>query len=211
MTLKQIKRKIRKARNKLSRVASGMAVAERRIKHHRQQRRKFPESAFPKQHERATKYLRRWQKRQSWLRDRHVFLQTLLDRRLRQKVKWLKAHPEPAANPSGLTWMDGHQVAGWIAEILLRARATGLWNGYVISGWRSAEYSEQLCFNMCGQPSCSGTCAGRNTNHTGINFPEGAADITDPDGLENAMDELGEDRLRNDLPADAPHYSNNGH
>lgn len=208
--MKKIKRALRRVRHNLARAVLGLVVADRRIRHHKKRLHNAVERGDGVTATRAKKYLRRWQKRQTKMRDRHVYLQTVLDRRLRRKVKWLKDHPEPVS-PHGLISFDGKQGAAWIVAILIKARATGLWHGYMISGWRSRSYSRSLCEHMCGAPTCPGRCAGEYTNHVGEEFPEGAADVTDSDGLDAALAELGETRLRNDLPLDAPHYSNSGH
>jgi len=53
------------------------------------------------------------------------------------------------------------------------------WRGQLISGWRSPEQSEQLCFEMCGRPTCPGRCAGRASNHSKKQKPGGAVDVSD--------------------------------
>ena len=69
-------------------------------------------------------------------------------------------------------------MAGWLKPYLDWARANG-WKGTVTSGWRSPEYSEQVCRQQCGAPSCPGTCAGRSSNHAGRVKPAGAVDVSD--------------------------------
>jgi hypothetical protein len=218
--LEKLNKRIRHVKVKLVRWATGLEVAERRIRHHKRQKRKFGDLAkrtsgetqrkWRRRRDRANEYLRRWQKRQTWLAGKHAYLQILLNKRLRDKRRWIKNHPAPAVVSGGVVSIDGKNVAAWIADIAVRCRATGLWNGYIISGWRDPAYSEQLCLNMCGAPSCPGLCGGRSSNHSGSAYPAGAIDVTDHLGFEAALRSLGESRLHNSLPADRPHFSNSG-
>jgi hypothetical protein len=220
MTLAEIDRKIKRARHKAARISLGLETAERRIKHFKKRRNKYRKENHPKAAERATKNLHAWQRRQSWLQDRHVFLQTLLDRRLHKKAVWLQKHKDPfPPAPGGGDWVtfDNHEVAHWIAKILKAARDSGYWNGYVISGRRSPQYSEELCIHMCGRPYCPGLCAGTSSNHAGPPsfkgvFPEGAVDVSDYAGLRryceaHAPELVGGCRV---LPSDCPHFSHAG-
>lgn len=129
-----------------------------------------------------------------------------------------EAGPFPPA-PAGDDWVmfDGHEVARWIAEILAAARAAGAWHGVVISGRRDPVYSEHLCIEMCGAPSCPGMCAGRSSNHAGppsfkgVEY-EGAVDVTDYSGLRSYC-EAHAPELRGGgavLPSDLPHFSHAG-
>lgn len=139
--------------------------------------------------------------------------------RLRKKHKWLEEHPDPKPAPAGGSWVmfDGHEVAKWIAEICQEARDSGDWNGTVFSGRRSPQYCRELCENMCGAPSCSGTCAGESSNHCGPpSFEgkpyEGAVDVSDPQGLRSFCERHNKP-LRGGgavLPRDLPHFSHNG-
>jgi hypothetical protein len=218
--LKKLNASIRRIKVKVVRWATALEVADRRIRHHKRQKAKFHErvqstsgpakSQWERKRNRADEQLRAWQKRQTWLAEKHKYVQLIFKKRVRAKEKWLKAHPPDPTNQHGVVTLDGKQVAAWIAEIALRARATGLWNGYIISGWRDPVYSEELCLNMCGAPSCPGMCAGRSSNHSGSEFPAGAIDITDSTGFEAALRSMGETRLHNSLPADRPHFSNSG-
>jgi hypothetical protein len=139
--------------------------------------------------------------------------------RYQAKAEWLAKHrdPEPAVKPLIVT-LDGKQVPRWIAKHLRAARAAGTWKGTVISGYRSPAYSEQLCLNMCGHPTCPGVCGGRNSYHacpptgTGVAY-EGAVDLTDPAGFQRYCRAHGNPLHGNGemLPADTPHFSRNGH
>jgi hypothetical protein len=138
-----------------------------------------------------------------------------------EALKLIEKHKHPGPTPipgaPDRCWLDGHEVPIWIATILIEARNAGVWHGVVISGYRSPAYSEELCLNMCGAPSCPGRCAGRSTNHacppdgTGA-YPEGAVDVTDYVGLRTYC-EAHAPTLRGGgvvLPADLPHFSHNG-
>jgi hypothetical protein len=83
--------------------------------------------------------------------------------------------PSAAWNPYG------RSVPAWMVPWLDKSRAAG-WSGVVVSGVRTPEYSEQLCYNMCGAPSCPGRCAGRASNHNMTadqGYPYGALDVSD--------------------------------
>jgi hypothetical protein len=77
----------------------------------------------------------------------------------------------------GIVRFDGRPCAKWMVPRITYARRNG-WRGYVVSAYRTPEYSEQLCYNMCGRPSCPGRCAGRNTNHAKYKRPGGALDVS---------------------------------
>lgn len=135
------------------------------------------------------------------------------------KLREEHQHPKPQPKHPGshITWLDGHEVPIWIAEILIEARNSGAWHGVVISGVRSPQYSEELCLNMCGAPTCSGRCAGRSSNHampptgTGVEY-EGAVDVTGYAEL-RVFCEQHHPELRGggqNLPSDLPHFSHEG-
>lgn len=109
----------------------------------------------------------------------------------------------------GVETFDGKEVAAWIVPWLQKSRDAG-WGGVVSSGYRTPEYSESLCFDMCGAPSCPGTCAGRSSNHSGKKYPAGAVDVTDFETFGRIQPEIGSP-LKNDLPADRVHFSVSGH
>ncbi len=170
--------------------------------------------------------LKRWLKAKHWAGRRLEHALPANKQKFRKaeeayakKVAYLKAHQDPKPTGGGgyLVPFDGHTVPRWIVEILQAARASGIWKGSVISGYRSPEYSTSLCENMCGAPSCPGHCAGASSNHscppthTGVPY-EGAADVSDYYGLEGYC------RSHNAplygggyaLPSDLPHFSNSG-
>jgi hypothetical protein len=134
-----------------------------------------------------------------------------------RKYKKLKHDHDQGHPHTPLVELDGRQVPHWIAKILTDARESGIWSGYVFSGYRSPEYSTSICVGMCGHPTCPGQCAGASSNHscppthTG-KYPEGAVDVTDPAGLRaycrshNRPLHGGGEQLPNDIP----HFSHTG-
>lgn len=142
--------------------------------------------------------------------------------RLRKKHKWLEEHPAPA----GDNIFDGQTVPAWMVgrapsrtrsgktvtrNWLQELRDNG-WTGTCISGIRTPEHSEELCFEICGAPSCSGTCAGRSSNHncTGsCPYPLGAGDFTSPESFDAASAKI-DCPLINRLPNDRNHHSVSG-
>lgn len=127
--------------------------------------------------------------------------------RLLEKIKDRRKPPT-----RGIRTVDGKPVAAWIAYYVLKARQEGLWDGYVVSGYRSPEYSESICYEMCGAPTCSGRCAGRFSEHSQNIKPRGAVDVdlAHRDEFARAMVKL-RAPLKNLLPADPNHFSNSGH
>jgi hypothetical protein len=116
-------------------------------------------------------------------------------------------NPPPA---SGVTTFDGKEVAAWIADWLEKSREAG-WKGTVTSGYRDPAYSESLCLAMCGAPSCPGRCAGRTSNHSGVDYPAGAVDVTDYTTFAQIQKQIGSP-LQNQLgAADPVNYSYTGH
>jgi hypothetical protein len=123
-----------------------------------------------------------------------------------------RAQHKKVANPSGVTTFDGRPVARWMVKYLEFARARG-WRGTLNSGYRDPEFSEQLCERMCGQPSCPGRCAGRNSNHAGKVAPKGAIDVSDYTkfGQLMARSDAPDPRIFNGLGAQDPvHFSVSG-
>lgn len=122
---------------------------------------------------------------------------------------------------NGTAAWRGFRVAAWMVGVTIGPDGTKTnwlqrsvdkgWSGGLYSGWRDPIYSESLCQNMCGAPSCPGMCAGRASNHSQTGSPNwGAIDVQDYDNFGRIQREIGSP-LRNDLPADRPHYSTTGH
>lgn len=129
-----------------------------------------------------------------------------------KKIRHELEHP-PGGD--GVVTFDGKPCAKEIAYWLQKAREHGGWAGELVSGFRTPEHSEAICFGMCGAPSCSGTCAGRATNHAcppsgTCKKGEGAADCSDYTNLARVLREIGAP-IFNDLPNDPVHFSFTGH
>jgi hypothetical protein len=133
-----------------------------------------------------------------------------LRRRVAQRRAAQKSHD--AANQNGkVAHYDGVPVAGVVVDVLDWCRAHG-WRGRLVSGYRTPEYSEHLCFNMCRRPSCPGKCAGRTTNHSGLTNDRCAVDVTFYVDFRRIVANCPlQPRLHNDLPIDPVHFSPNGH
>jgi hypothetical protein len=130
----------------------------------------------------------------------------------RRKQRAAHAHTAKAAARHGLGTFDGIHIGNWLIPYLEWAREHGRWKGRLVSGYRDPIYSEHLCFAMCGRPTCPGKCAGRMTNHQGIEKPHGAMDVTDYVTFGEDMKHCPlEPKLVNHLPNDPVHYSATGY
>jgi hypothetical protein len=129
------------------------------------------------------------------------------DRR-RKLRKGAKLSSAPRA---GVATFDGKPVAAWLKPYLVWARNNG-WQGTLNSGWRDPAYSEQLCRNICGAPTCPGRCAGKTSNHAGSVKPAGAVDVSDYGKFGELMRRCPiEPRIFNALGARDPvHFSASG-
>jgi hypothetical protein len=130
-----------------------------------------------------------------------------------RRVKQRKTHREHPPDKDGLTTLkNGVVIVSWMVPHVTFAW-DHKWQGWVVSGWRSPEHSEDLCEAMCGAPSCPGRCAGRSSNHTRKGKPNGALDVTFYDQFGQLMrrSDAPTPRIFNDLPADRVHYSASGH
>jgi hypothetical protein len=128
----------------------------------------------------------------------------------------------PPDDPDHISTFEGVSVAAWMVgkdagpdgshvDWLGKIRATGIWGGVIVSGARTAAHSQDLCYGMCGAPSCPGTCAGIYSNHVvDAGYPDGALDVSDYYNFGRACRQVGAP-LQNDLPADPVHYSPSGH
>jgi hypothetical protein len=104
----------------------------------------------------------------------------LAAKRRKARVKRWKDSRRPPAPKGGLVYFDGKRCA------------------------------ESLCYRMCGRPRCPGKCAGSSSNHSGIYFPHGAADVTNFWAVRAKLRQLGAP-LTNHLPYDPVHVSNSGY
>lgn len=220
--MKKIRDRLRLVRAKLARVTRAWKIAELRCNHFAAQyrhakaeadrheaagERAAARRARHRQHHRRDR-LKRWRRRKDWLLGKKRFLTAAEKQWIANKVQWLKDHPQPT---TGWTTWNGVSIAAWMEPWLVKSKAAG-WTGTVVSGVRTPEYSEQLCFNMCGAPSCPGRCAGRSSNHNctaGCPYPTGAIDVTDYSRFGQIQYEIGSP-LRNHLPIDPVHYSVSG-
>jgi hypothetical protein len=109
---------------------------------------------------------------------------------------------------SKIVIMDGKPIVEDLAYWLSKARQNG-WHGVLVSGYRTPEYSESLCRAMCGQPTCPGRCAGRNSNHARTEYGGPAADVSDYYTCETVLDRIGAPYWNN-LPIDPVHMSRSG-
>jgi len=136
--------------------------------------------------------------------------QAVLHRRAENKLEWLRKHKPPLdPDKDGLITIDGRQVAAQVGSEVLRIRAAGRWKGFIVSGYRTPAYSQQLCYGICGRPSCPGLCAGTSSNHTRKGGRNGAVDLTDYFTFASECRRLGS-WLENHLPRDLVHFSDSG-
>lgn len=131
------------------------------------------------------------------------------------RKRFLAEHKDPGSPPEqGVSTPEApwnpyrRPIANWIVPWLERSWDAG-WRGVVNSGYRSPEYSEQLCYQICGHPSCPGTCAGRTSNHTQYVQPGGAVDVSDYYTFGAVQQRIGSP-LWNALPSDRVHFSATG-
>lgn len=97
------------------------------------------------------------------------------DRRARRRELEKRNDYEADRHPHVVRF-DGRWVSSDFVPYLQWARDHG-WDGWLVSGWRSPEYSESLCYSMCGAPACAGRCAGRRSRHSQISLLDGAIDV----------------------------------
>lgn len=87
----------------------------------------------------------------------------------------------------GVVTFDGKPVAAWVAAALTFARSTGKWKGTLTSGYRSDAEQTQIYNSGVRPAAVPRSLGGPGSNHEGDVFPEGAADVTDAQGLSNAL------------------------
>ena len=154
-----------------------------------------------------------WRNRRKKAIYRYEHREKIKDR-LQRKFERLKRKENEKLDADGVTVPDApwnpqrRPIANWIIPWLKKSWAAG-WRGIVYSGYRTPEYSESLCYDMCGAPSCSGTCAGRSSGHSQKDYPGGCVDVSDYNTFESVQFKIGSP-LRNALPNDAPHFSVSG-
>lgn len=123
--------------------------------------------------------------------------------------KNLKKGRSPAAQgfkPKGLVKRSyvksdsGNQIAAWIAAELDMARQLG-WKGTVTSGYRSPADQRRVCAQTSGPCAAPG-----QSRHQGKNFPNGAVDVSDYNGLNRILRKMGSP-LKWAGAKDLPHFS----
>jgi hypothetical protein len=131
-------------------------------------------------------------------------------RRSEQRESW-ERNQQAATQSAGVTTFDGRPCAKWLVPYLQWAREEAGWRGMLESGWRDPEYSEHLCFQMCGAPRCPGRCAGRSSNHVGDAPPRGAIDVTEYARFGAVIRNCPlTPKIFNALPSDLVHFSASG-
>lgn len=148
------------------------------------------------------------------LRKKKDALQKEIDKLVNQREEIKDEHHDQVSsyNRDGtrIVTFDGKSCVEKAAYWCDKARKDGRWGGVLVSGYRTPQYSQSLCFAMCGAPSCPGRCAGVTSNHTKTTYPGPAVDVSDYGRFESAMSSYG-NPLRNDLPYDPVHFSPSGH
>lgn len=196
-----------------------MADYARRIEELEQDRRKAQRQA-----RRASERRRKALRRRQWAEARSALHTARINRRDAQealtKIRVIRKHRKQASRAARLLrhrrsagrtrdgrqlyWFDGRKVTAKIYPYLVLARKRG-WKGRVTSGYRDPYYSMQLCYAMCGRPSCPGRCAGTSSNHV-----RDAVDLTDYGKFAAIMRSIG-NPIYNALGARDPvHFSPNG-
>ena len=131
-------------------------------------------------------------------------------KRLRAAIRKHRRAQQQAADQDGISIYDGKPVASHFVPWLNKIRAAG-WNGVLVSGYRTPEYSESLCYAMCGQPTCPGRCAGRYSKHSQKVPIDGAVDLSDYYTAGAKFRQVGAPYFNALGAADPVHFSNTGH
>ena len=132
-----------------------------------------------------------------------------LDKKIPQIKGQIKKASELDPHGGEVVEWEGKPVVEWIAYWLERSRKAG-WTGVVNSGYRSPEYSEQLCYQICGAPSCPGRCAGRSSNHCLKGNRQGAVDVSEPEQFAAIQRRIGSPLFNALGAADPWHFSATG-
>ena len=135
-------------------------------------------------------------------------LEDLKEHRKEFREEQAEARSQYEKGSTKIVVMDGKSIVEDLAYWLDKARDSG-WHGVVVSGYRTPEYSQSLCYNMCGAPACPGKCAGMASNHAKTTYPGPAADVTDYYNCETVLARIGAPYW-NDLPYDPVHMSRSG-
>jgi hypothetical protein len=150
--------------------------------------------------------VREWIKRRKIYRRKKAFYDHRADKHAADQI----AYPESGVVVPDRPWNPSRKpVAAWMVPKIDAAWNKG-WRGIVNSGYRSPEYSTQLCYQICGAPSCPGTCAGASSNHTKAGYPNGAVDVSNPSSFAAASRAAGTGLWNALGSADPWHFSMSG-
>ena len=146
-----------------------------------------------------------WAKRRRIYRKKKRFY-----RRRDREAEQLAATPNSGVTIPDRSWNPNRKpMAAWMVSEVDKVHAAG-WGGMLNSGFRTPAHSTQLCLDICGQPTCPGTCAGATSNHAKHVKPEGAIDVSDPSTFGAKARQMGSP-LKNLLGAADPfHFSTSG-
>lgn len=162
---------------------------------------------------------RRWRSLQFWAqgnrdnssgdeREKWNGIRKIYRKQKRKVYRRIHDNDDDVSGSGLIVTLDGKPCASWIARGCIDRRSKG-WSGVLVSGYRTPEYSEQLCYQICGRPSCPGLCAGRSSNHCcpptySGQDGEGACDVS------YYWEFPERDGLYNNLPRDLVHFSRSG-
>lgn len=221
MNLASYTKRVKQAQAKLSHLASGATLAERRVKFFKRRYADAATQGHEQTRLRAERELITWRAKLKRAENLQEDWRQIKHRRVHQKLIYLQTHPQ---KPKTNSVYDGIDVAPWMVgkdvgpdgsrtNWLDKIRAKG-WSGQVVSGVRSVAHSIELCEAMCGASSCPGRCAGATSNHNcgdPCKSPDGAIDVTDYSTFGAIARQIGAP-LQNQLgAADPVHFSYTGH
>jgi peptidoglycan hydrolase-like protein with peptidoglycan-binding domain len=153
-------------------------------------------------------------------RERSEEMKKRSEDRLKHFKRIREEHKKPPEDADGVSKWGDKMVASWMVGARqgpdgsttnwLQKSVDHGWGGGLFSGWRSPAHSEELCFTLCDAPMCSGTCAGRSSNHSQTGAPSwGAIDVEETASFGRIQAQIGSP-LKNALPDDPNHYSFTG-
>ena len=180
-------KKIRRRATKVKKRLKALRLRLRRLKVARRLRAARTENLRRRYHEarrdgkklKAAKLLRKARKSAALLAEIKNTQRVVRKREAQQerKLKYLREQRDRWLDKQdGVVSWRGVPVAAWMVPWLERSVKAG-WSGNLLSGFRTPEYSEGLCYAICGAPSCPGRCAGRNSGHSQKVYPGGCIDV----------------------------------
>jgi hypothetical protein len=164
---------------------------------------------------------RRWRSLQFWAqgkrdqshgeeRERWNGIRKEYRKQKRKVYRRIHDNSDDVSGSGLIVTLDGKPCPSWIAKNIVAQRSSGRWDGVLVSGYRTPAYSQQLCYDICGAPSCPGRCAGLSSNHTcrpsfTCRDGEGAVDVS-------YYWQIAEGNgLYNNLAGDLVHFSRSGY